>query len=138
MCWKVPGSITVLFGLWFFVFFVFIFNLFFFCNNISSLEKGKPNFTSICNFYFFSLWLYDIYLIKLYISYYPYLIKLAISLASKLCGVVVGEWDYMLKLPGSIFLFSLWFFVFFVFILFFCSFNRLEKGKPNLTSICNF
>ena len=128
MCWKVPGSISVLFELWFFVFFVFIFNLFFFCNNISSLEKGKPNFTSICNFYFFPLWLYDIYLIKLYISYYLYLIKLAISLASKLCGVVVGEWDYMLR-TGFVFFFSLWFFVFFVFILFFQPFR---KGKTKL------
>ena len=48
--------------------------------------------------------------------------KLAIFVALKLCGVVVREGDYMLKVPGSItlssgydFLFSLFLF----FILFF-------------------
>ena len=113
-------------------------NLFFFATTSVVYKRESQTLQVYVIFIFFPLWLYDIYLIKLYISYYLYLIKLAISLASKLCGVVVGEWDYMLKVPGSIFLFSLWFFVFFVFILFFCSFNRLEKGKPNLTSICNF
>ena len=102
------------------LFLSFFFVLFY--NNISRLEKGKPNFTTICNFGFFFLWLNDIYLIKWHIPYYLYLIKLANFLASKLCGVVVGEWDYMLKVPGSIFFFGLWFFVFFVFILLFCSF----------------
>ena len=125
MCWKVPGSISVLFGLWFFVFFVFIFNLLFFATT-SVVEKRESQTLQVhVIFIFFPLWLYDIHLIKLYISYYLYLIKLAISLASKLCGVVVGEWDYMLR-TGFVFFFSLWFFVFILL------FQPFRKGKAKL------